>query len=76
MKIKKTKELLFRANRAVHVLEDDIKHDLLHVNNDVSYNEFNDYLKHEIMSGVLYIKNNIHKALESLENEPIRKNNE
>jgi len=28
------------------------------------------------MSSVLYIKNNIHKALESLENEPIRKNNE
>ena len=75
MKIKKTKELLFRAYRAIHVLEDDIEHDLLHANNGVSYNGFNDYLN-EIMSSVLYIKNNIHKALESLENEPIRKNNE
>ncbi len=75
MKIKKTKELLFRAYRAVHVLEDDIEYDLLDANNGVSYNGFNDYLN-EIMSSVLYIKNNIHKALESLENEPTRKNNE
>jgi|TARA_Y100000296_G_scaffold74467_1_gene93088 hypothetical protein len=66
MKIKKIKAALYRANRAVHVLEDDIEHDLLHANNGISYNGFNDYLN-EIMSSILYIKNNIHKALESLE---------